>query len=186
MGATLRKLQRDIAFRQLALRPCAARQQHRQARSVDPIEHRCFARFERHNGNTRPRQNLGTGQRVVNRDRLIELRGPWDTRQQAHRFCAVIEDKANSAEQAGGKLPFTYGTVISVEGAESYPLLDNPKNPESQLTRVPVGTDVTLLFSAEGSTTYGSSLWYYVQMSDPEGKNVLWQGYLPAGVVVER
>jgi len=101
-------------------------------------------------------------------------------------YRTVIEDKADLPEQTGSKLPFTYGTIISVEGAESYPLLDNPKNPDSQLTEAPVGADVTLLFSAEGTTTYGSSLWYYVEMSDPAGKNVLWQGYLPAAVVVER
>lgn len=88
--------------------------------------------------------------------------------------------------QNGNKIPFTYGQVISVDNATAYPLLDDPYNAASQLTVAPVGTAVSLLFAADGPVYEGSALWYYVQLADPEGKNVLWQGYLPAAVIVPR
>ena len=91
-----------------------------------------------------------------------------------------------AVEQSGSKIPFSYGKVISAEGATSYPLLDDPDRPASQLTVAPVGADVTLLFSATGPAQYDSTTWYYVQMSDPAGQNVLWQGYLPAAVIEPR
>lgn len=90
------------------------------------------------------------------------------------------------APQSTSKTPFSYGKVISVDEATSYPLLDDPATPASQLTIAPVGAEVTILFAAQGPTAYGSTAWYYVQMADPDGKNVLWQGYLPAAVIVER
>jgi hypothetical protein len=102
------------------------------------------------------------------------------------RYRVVVEAEADTPEQTGGKLPFTYGVIIRVADAEQYPLLDNLKNPESQLVQAPVGAPVTLLFSTEGPATYGSGLWYYVQMPDPGGQNVLWQGYLPAEAVASR
>lgn len=86
----------------------------------------------------------------------------------------------------GSQMPFTYGVVISVDGATAYPLLDDPYNAASQLTTAPVGTTVTLLFAANGAVNGASDLWYYVQMADPAGKNVLWQGYLPAAVIEPR
>ena len=91
-----------------------------------------------------------------------------------------------AATQSGSQIPFTYGTVISVAAATTYPLLDDPYNPASPLTTAPAGAAVTLLFAAPGPLAYGSELWYYVQMADPAGENVLWQGYLPAAVIAPR
>ena len=91
-----------------------------------------------------------------------------------------------AVEQSESKVPFPYGVIVSVESATAYPLLDDPQNPASELTQAPVGTVVTLLFEADGPPAYGSTRWYYVQMSAPDGQNVLLQGYLPAAVVVER
>lgn len=91
-----------------------------------------------------------------------------------------------AATQNGSQIPFTYGAVMSVAAATTYPLLDDPYHPSSQLTTAPVGAAVTLLFAAPGPLAYGSELWYYVQMADPAGNNVLWQGYLPAAVIEPR
>lgn len=91
-----------------------------------------------------------------------------------------------AATQSGSQIPFTYGAVISIEAATAYALLDDPHNPDSQLTTAPAGAAVTLLFAAPGPPAYGSELWYYVQMADPAGNNVLWQGYLPAAVIAPR
>ncbi|MBX3011386.1 MAG: SH3 domain-containing protein [Caldilineaceae bacterium] len=102
------------------------------------------------------------------------------------RYRAVAEVTPDPMTQTGNQLPFVYGVVIAAEGAEAYPLLDDPQNPNSQLTLAPVGTAVTLLFTAEGPPTDGSGLWYYVQLADPGGQNILWQGYLPAAVVAPR
>ncbi len=88
--------------------------------------------------------------------------------------------------QSESKTPFTYGVIISVENAAAYPLRDDRQNPESALIDAPVGAAVTLLFEATGPTAYGSERWYYVQLSDPGGKNLLYQGYLPAAVIVQR
>ncbi|MCE7988190.1 MAG: SH3 domain-containing protein [Caldilinea sp. CFX5] len=88
--------------------------------------------------------------------------------------------------QNESKTPFTYGEIISVENAAAYPLLDDLQNPASILIDAPVGAAVTLLFEATGPTAYGSERWYYVQLSDPGGKNLLYQGYLPAAVIVQR
>ena len=88
--------------------------------------------------------------------------------------------------QNESKTPFTYGVIISVEDATVYPLLDDLQNPASVLIDAPVDTPVTLLFEATGPTAYGSDRWYYVQLSDPSGQNLLHQGYLPAAVIAQR
>jgi energy-coupling factor transporter ATP-binding protein EcfA2 len=98
-----------------------------------------------------------------------------------YRVAAVPDPVQNES-----KTPFTYGEIISVENAAAYPLLDDLQNPESVLIDAPVGAAVTLLFEATGPTAYGSERWYYVQLSDPDGRNLLHQGYLPAAVIVPR
>jgi len=88
--------------------------------------------------------------------------------------------------QGESKTPFTYGVIISVENAATYPLLDDLQNPASVLIDAPVDTPLTLLFAATGPMAYGSERWYYVQLSDPNGRNLLHQGYLPAVVIAQR
>jgi uncharacterized protein YgiM (DUF1202 family) len=98
-----------------------------------------------------------------------------------YRVAAVPDPIQNES-----KTPFTYGVIISVENATVYPLLDDLQNPTSVLIDTPVDTPVTLLFQATGPTAYGSERWYYVQLSDPSGRNLLHQGYLPAAVIAQR
>ncbi len=83
-------------------------------------------------------------------------------------------------------LPYTYGAVISVDGATEANLLNDPNAEESVLLRVPLGTDVTLLFEAKGPLSYGSGVWYFVSIVDPAGQNLIWRGYLPAEVIAPR
>lgn len=98
-----------------------------------------------------------------------------------YRVAAIPDPTQNES-----KTPFTYGEIISVEGTTAYPLLDDLQNPDSAQIDAPVGAAVTLLFEATGPVAYGSDRWYYVQLSDPGGKNLLYQGYLPAAVIVQR
>jgi hypothetical protein len=98
-----------------------------------------------------------------------------------YRVAAVPDPIQNES-----KTPFTYGVIISVENATVYPLLDDLQNPTSVLIDTPVDTPVTLLFETTGPTAYGSDRWYYVQLSDPNGRNLLHQGYLPAAVIAQR
>ncbi|MEZ4682140.1 MAG: hypothetical protein R2932_48830 [Caldilineaceae bacterium] len=100
------------------------------------------------------------------------------------RYLVVSEELA-SPEQVNN-LPFTYGKVISYGGSEGDYLLNDPHNEQSGLIWVPVGTDVTLLFEANGSPSYGSGIWYFVSIIDPAGENLIWRGYLPAEVLAPR
>ncbi|MEZ4735884.1 MAG: SH3 domain-containing protein [Caldilineaceae bacterium] len=84
------------------------------------------------------------------------------------------------------QLPFIYGRVINTDGAASYALLDQPDNPESIVTEVPVDTDVIVLFEGEGPEVKGSNIWYYLSIVDPTGENRLLRGYLPAAVIAAR
>jgi hypothetical protein len=102
------------------------------------------------------------------------------------RYLLVSEATTPVAQEQSIHLPYTYGTVVSVAGAEGYALLNDPNNEQSTLIRVPVGTDVTLLFEAKGSPAYGSGVWYFVSIVDPQGENLIWRGYLPAEVVAPR
>jgi hypothetical protein len=97
----------------------------------------------------------------------------------------LVSDEAVSAQPANN-LPFTYGRVIALDGAESVILRNDVNDAQSILIDVPVGTDVTLLFTANGLTVDGSNLWYFVQVLDPNGENLVWQGYLPAAAVAPR
>lgn len=81
-------------------------------------------------------------------------------------------------------LPFTQGVISALDGATDYALLANPENADSELRRVPVGINVTLLFYAQGPVMYGSTLWFYVRMVDPTDPGLLLHGYLPAQVIV--
>jgi hypothetical protein len=83
-------------------------------------------------------------------------------------------------------VPFTYGTVISLGGAEGDFLLKDPNDEQSGILWVPVGTEVTLLFPREGVQSYGSGDWYFVTLVDPGGENQVWFGYLPKEVIAPR
>ena len=78
--------------------------------------------------------------------------------------------------------PFEVGVVISFGGAEGDYLLDDPNNELSGIAWVVVGTRVQLLGMSRGSRAYGSSIWYYVTITD--FKRPLF-GWLPAEVVKE-
>ncbi len=97
----------------------------------------------------------------------------------------LVVSEATTVDQATN-LPYTYGTVISVGGATEADLLNDPNAEGSVLLRVPVGTDVTLLFETKGPPSYGSGLWYFVSILDPAGQNLIWRGYLPAEAMVPR
>ncbi len=102
------------------------------------------------------------------------------------RYLLVSEATTPVAQEQSTHLPYIYGTVVSVAEAGDYALLNDPNNAQSTLIRVPVGTDVTLLFEAKGTPSYGSGLWYFVSIVDPQGENLIWRGYLPAEVVAPR
>ena len=102
------------------------------------------------------------------------------------RYLTVDKAPSDSPVQRADKLPFVFGTLISVEGARGYALLDNLKDLESEVVWAPVGSEVTLLFTAEGPPLHDNPVWYYVQLLDPGGQNLIWQGYLPAAVIAPR
>jgi len=97
----------------------------------------------------------------------------------------LVSDAMATTEQAT-TLPFTYGTVISLAGVASVDLLNDPNAEESVLLRVPVGTEVTLLFETKVAAADGRALWYFVSILDPAGQNLIWRGYLPAAAIVPR
>ncbi len=117
---------------------------------------------------------------------LLTYRGDISLLPRELRYLAVAKTDPASPVQNADKLPFTFGTLISVDGATGYALLDNLKDLASELVWAPVGTEVTLLFTAEGPAMYDSPIWYYVQLLDPGGQNLIWQGYLPAAVIAPR
>ncbi len=117
---------------------------------------------------------------------LLTYTGNIDLLPRELRYLAVAKATPDSTLQRADKLPFVFGTLISVDGADGYALLDNLKDPASELVWAPVGTEVTLLFSAEGPVRSDNPTWYYVQLLDPGGQNLIWQGYLPAAVIAPR
>ena len=83
-----------------------------------------------------------------------------------------------------GDLPFVHGVIVSPDGnQEQYPLLDQPQEDAAIAASIPVGTQVTILLRARGSSAYGSGQWYIVTLPDPSGQRVRWTGYLPVEVV---
>ena len=80
-------------------------------------------------------------------------------------------------------LPFVYGEVVSYGGADGDFLLIDPDNEQSGIRWVEVGTNVTLLEEGEGSTSYGSGIWYLVALPDPNGSNQLLKGWLSREVL---
>jgi hypothetical protein len=108
------------------------------------------------------------------------------------RYLVINSDKATTAPNAG--LPFTYGVVISVDGADGYALRDAPNHAAPEVSWSPVDTPVTLLFAVstkqgeliKGTTAAIDEQWYFVSMVDPAGANLIWRGYLPATVVAPR
>ncbi|MEZ4859780.1 MAG: hypothetical protein R3C14_00655 [Caldilineaceae bacterium] len=99
------------------------------------------------------------------------------------RYLVVDDEKTETTVAGIDQLPFTYGRVISLDGATGYSLLDNQNNPQSELLWTPVDTPVTLLFVAKGPTVYGSDRWYFVTLVDPNGQNLIWRGFLPAATI---
>ena len=82
-------------------------------------------------------------------------------------------------------LPFIYGRVTSFGGAEGDYLLRSPDDEQSGFRWIPVGTEVTVLQSSEGSPSYGSSIWLLVSLVDPDDAGRLLQGWLPQEVIRE-
>lgn len=82
-------------------------------------------------------------------------------------------------------VPFTEGRTISSGAAQGVFLLSAPNDEQTGILWVPTGTRVTLLFPAQGSSRYGSGIWYFVTLVDPNGENHIWRGYLPQEVIEE-
>ena len=108
------------------------------------------------------------------------------------RYLVINSEKAETAPNAG--LPFTYGVVISVDGAAGYALRDAPNHTATEVIWSPVDTPVTLLFAVgtkqgdliKGPVAATDEPWYFVSMIDPGGANLIWRGYLPVAVVEPR
>ncbi|MDT8307439.1 MAG: SH3 domain-containing protein, partial [Anaerolineae bacterium] len=83
-------------------------------------------------------------------------------------------------------LPYVYGQVVSVGGANGAYLLYDPASEKSDLVWIPTGTEVTLLLPVQGARTYGSSVWYLVELVDPRDDEKLVTGYLPAEMLAQR
>ncbi len=83
-------------------------------------------------------------------------------------------------------VPFSEGRVIDWGGAQGDFLLSDPNNEQSGILWVPSGTELTLLFNVKGSASYGSGVWYFVTLVDPNGENHIWRGYLPQEVIEEK
>jgi len=85
-----------------------------------------------------------------------------------------------------GDLPFVYGKVVSLGGARGDYLLRDPRDEGSGFLWVPVGAAVIVLDEDAGSRSYGSGRWYRVFLVSPEGKNEVWEGWLPKEVIGPR
>jgi len=83
-------------------------------------------------------------------------------------------------------LPFVYGKVVSFGGAQGVYLLNDAKNEMSGFLWVPIGTEVVVLMVGDGVRSYGSGLWYLVNLVDPVVKNEVRDGWLPKEVVQPR
>jgi hypothetical protein len=83
-------------------------------------------------------------------------------------------------------LPMVQGVVVSFGGAKGDYLLSDPQNEQSGVRRIPVGTQVIVLLTGEGIRSYGSGVWYFVALADPNDATRLLQGWLPAEVVGPR
>ena len=94
----------------------------------------------------------------------------------------VVAEAAPPAQDSGA-LPFVDGMLISFGSAAGDYLLDDPNDHLSGNTWIPVGTPVTLLERAVGDQTYGSGIWYLVELTDPGDNNQLLTGYLPQEVL---
>ena len=108
------------------------------------------------------------------------------------RYLVIDREKAATAPNAD--LPFTYGVVISVDGAAGYALRDAPNHAATEVSWSPVDTPVTLLFAVGAKpgdlikepAAAVDEPWYFVSMIDPGGANLIWRGYLLAAVVAPR
>jgi hypothetical protein len=83
-------------------------------------------------------------------------------------------------------LPFVYGKVVSFGGAQGDFLLSDAKNERSGFLWVPTVTEVVVLLVGDGVRSYGSGVWYLVNLVDPTGKNEVHDGWLPKEVVQPR
>lgn len=80
-------------------------------------------------------------------------------------------------------LPFIYAQVISYNGAEGDYLLRDPNNEQSGFRWIPVGWAVTVLQIGSGTSTYGSGIWYFVVLVDPNDETEIRQGWLAREVL---
>jgi hypothetical protein len=94
----------------------------------------------------------------------------------------LIAVRATQTTVARDSLPFVQGITLSFGGAKGDYLLKDPYDEKSGIVWVPVGTGVTVLGQGKGSTSYGSGVWYFVSLIDPETSR-LTEGWLPSEVV---
>jgi hypothetical protein len=73
--------------------------------------------------------------------------------------------------------------VVSFGGASSDFLLRNPNNERSGIAEIPVGSEVSLLEQGPGSPSYGSGIWYQVEVADPSNGAQILTGWLPKEVI---
>ena len=83
-------------------------------------------------------------------------------------------------------LPFVYGRVIAVDGAEGADLSADPDDEQSGFRRIPVGWPVTLLQIGAGAQAYGSDQWGLVMLVDPDNATLIQQGWLPLALLAPR
>ena len=86
----------------------------------------------------------------------------------------VITDRAD--------LPFIYGQVVRFGQSTGDYLLSNPYDEQSGVFRISVGSQVTVLDTGKGSTSYGSGEWLRVSYPDIASA-LVWRGWLPVEVV---
>ena len=94
----------------------------------------------------------------------------------------LIAVRATQTTVARDSLPFVQGITLSFGGAKGDYLVRDPYDEKSGIVWVPVGTKVTVLGQGKGSVSYGSGVWYFVSLINPETYR-LTEGWLPSEVV---
>ncbi|MBX2997315.1 MAG: peptidoglycan DD-metalloendopeptidase family protein [Caldilineaceae bacterium] len=113
------------------------------------------------------------GNRGWMRGQLLTYRGNVD---------ALPADLVYRSVQDRTDLPFIEGIVTLADW-----LLANPNVEQSSGFRwIPRETEVTVLLSGRGATSYGSGIWYLVSLIDPENTMSIIQGWMAAEVISSR
>ena len=80
-----------------------------------------------------------------------------------------------------------HGRVVSYDNVQTqYPLFQQPNSDSASVVTLPVGYELNVLAVAQGDSKYGSGQWYVVTVSDPNGQDILYTGFLPVEVVAQR